>query len=234
MSLQVTGCIFDASEPITYQLSSPATGGNRWDAPSILCDYELIVSDNIFIGGVYNVYCSSTAANHKQTVITGNTFYTFSINNLQSQGNTVFIEMRKSNVIISNNSFVIKESRATTAAIGVGGHEILITNNLLTVQQPSAFGADGVDQSEHIFILERNGGPWRVIGQDNYLRDMGHYVYANHTPHVGSFYGNILSTIGRNDSGTVSTFKTGRPFRSPNGQTWNMNITNDGEIEVFQ
>jgi hypothetical protein len=234
MSLQVSGCVFDASEKITYQLASPATGGNPWMSPSILCDYKLIVTNNIFIGGVYNVYCGSTAANHKQTVITGNTFYSYSINNLQSQGVGQFIEMRKSNVIISNNSFVIKESRAATAAIGVGGHEIVISNNLIIVQQPSSFGADGVDQSEPIFILERNGGPWRVIGQNNCLRDMGHYVFANHTPHVGSFYGNILSTIGRNDGGTVSTFRTGKPFRSANGQTWHINITNDGEVEVFQ
>jgi len=234
MSLQVSGCVFDASEKITYQLASPATGGYPWMGPSILCDYELIVTNNIFIGGVWNVYCGSTAANHKQTVITGNTFYSYSINNLQSQGVGQFIEMRKSNVLISNNSFVAKESRAIGTAIGVGGHEIVITNNLMVVQQPSTINTGGVNQNEPIFILERNGGPWRVIGQNNCLRDMGHYVFANHTPHVGSFYGNILSTIGRNDSGTITTFKTGRPFKSPNGQTWNMNITNDGEIEVFQ
>jgi hypothetical protein len=129
---------------------------------------------------------------------------------------------------------VAKESRAIGTAIGVGGHEIVITNNLTVVQQPSAINTGGVDQNEPVFILERNGGPWRVIGQNNCLRDMGHYVFANHTPHVGSFYGNILSTIGRNDGGTVTTFKTGKPFRSPSGQIWNINITNDGEVEVFQ
>jgi hypothetical protein len=234
MSLQVTGCIFDNSQHITYQLSAPATGGYPWDGPSIMCDYELLVSNNVFIGGVWNVYCGSTSANHKQTVITGNTFYAYSINTAQSQGSTTFIEMRKSNVLIANNAFVIKESRAVNAAISVGGHEIVIINNLITVQQPSAFGTSGVDQTEPMFIIERNGGPWRIVGQDNYLRDMGHYVYANHTPHVGSFYGNIRSTIGRNDGGTVSTFKTGKPLRSANGQIWNMNVTNDGELEVFQ
>jgi hypothetical protein len=236
MFLQVTGCTFDNSDPVQYQ-SNPDLVKSRlapWDDPSILIDYECIISGNKFIGGQNHLYCSSTSANHKPTVINNNTFYIFSITDLQSERKSQFIEMRKSNVIIVNNSFVAKESRAVSVAIGIGGHEILITNNLIVVQQPSTINNGGVDQNEPIFIIERNGGPWRVIAQDNYLRDMGHYVFANHTPHVGSFYGNILSTIGRNDGGTVSTFRTGKPFRSANGQTWHMNITNDGEVEVFQ
>jgi hypothetical protein len=235
MFLSVDGCTFDSLEPITYQLPYPQTlGNNKWDNPSILIDYECIISNNRFIGGAGNIYCGSTAANHKATVITGNTFYTFSITNTLTEGHTIFVEMRKSNVLIANNNFICKETRSVSGFIAVGGHEILIKNNIATVQQPSSFGSGGVDARGGVFIVERNNGPWRIVAQDNLLKDLEHYGFSNHIGHVGSYYGNIRSNFSINDSGASTTIRLGTSIKSLNGQQWYLNITNNGELEVFQ
>jgi hypothetical protein len=231
MSLQVTNCIFDNSKPVVYSAPNNQFSTAKWEYPSILCDYNLVANNNIFIGGVRNISCSASAANYQPTIINGNSFYTFSISNLQSESYSEFIQMHKSNVLITNNLFVAKEGRSVASFMALGANEIVVRGNTAIVMQPASFGNGGVDLVGSTFIGERNSGPWRIVAEDNYLRDLEHYVFANHAT-IGHFLGSIRSSV--LTSGSSGSVRLAKRNTSPDGSQWTIGVTNDGELEVIK
>jgi hypothetical protein len=196
----------------------------RWDAPSILCDYSLIANGNSFIGGRSNIYSSASCGDFLPTIITNNSFYKYTVFNTQNTNRTA-IFLRKSNAIISNNVFTIQNYLALAYVLFLGGHEIFVNGNYCVTLDP-----DGSNEFPW-FVNYDFGGPWRIVSEDNYLRDLANYGNTADAGNVASYYGSIRGTTVRSGSQSIRLAKT---FKSQDKSTWTVGVTNDGELEVIK
>jgi len=199
------------------QLISPAA----WDRPSILCDYRLIANGNSFVGGGTNIYSQASCGDFLPTIITDNSFYKYTPFNTQSDGSS--ISFRKSNVLIANNVFTIENYLASSYILFLGGHEIRVLGNYCLVKNP--------DPSNLFPWFINYEGPWRILSEDNYLKDLASYGNAGDAGQVASYYGSIRGTTVRSGSQPIRLAKT---FKSQDKSTWTVGVTNDGELEVIK
>jgi hypothetical protein len=229
-SLSVSNCTF-YNRPIKNSSGNDINANNEtWDSPSILADYSSIISKNKFFGGSTNVACNIASGDFVPTIIDGNIFYKYTDRQTQpTNGGYPSIVSRKANVVISNNVFIARESRAFQFMIFLGNNDIVVKNNSCIVNQPASSGNDGVSQNCY-FINYDDGGPWSVISEDNYLKDLEHYGNgsASQTAH---FFGTIRGTISRSGSANM---RLAKQHKSPDGSTWTVGVTNDGELEVIK
>lgn len=241
-SLNVSGCIFD-SKPIKDHTGADLNPNSEtWDAPSILCDYNCLIDRNEFRGGSRNFYSDHTTGNFHPTIISNNVFYKYTDRNTQVDGQYLAVFSRKSNVSILNNTFIARESRAVTSFIFAGAHEIVIRGNHAIVLNPSAVGQNGTTLPTW-FVSYDNSGPYRIISEDNYLKDLENYGFSNDAGNVAHFIGSIRGTVAKpaylsNPNGWAQPasqqFRIAKQTKSPDGSTWTIGVTNDGELEVIK
>jgi hypothetical protein len=243
-SLRVVNSVFDEypiknSNGEEYNESFETVG-----SPSILCGYNCIVSGCIFKGPQTFFYSEATLASHHPTIITGNYFFKYTDRAEQdSNGGRNAIFLRKGNVSISNNYFVVRESRASSAVLFIGGHEVSVVNNTCVVLNPSSFGSGGVLVTALAFCNWDNGGPWRTLEEGNYLRDLENYGNAYDFIQTVSFSGSLRGPAARPAQPTstqVWARAASAPVRvavrrsSPDGSSWTVGVTNDGELEIIK
>jgi hypothetical protein len=243
LSLDVNNCIFD-SKPLKDYTGADLTGfgSPMWDNPSILCDYRCSVINNKFYGGGSNFYSNVSSGNFLPTIIANNLFYKYTHRNEQIDGQFISCFSRKSNVTIINNSFVARETRAVTYFIFAGGHEILIRGNTAIVLNPSSFGSNGATLPTW-FVAYDNFGLYRVISEDNHLKDLENYGSSNDAGNVAHFIGSIRGQVQKpaypsNPNAWAQPasqpFRMAKLFKSQDGSTWTVGVTNDGELEVIK
>lgn len=220
--LLVSGTTFEGN-PIkdsSGQFISPTV----WNRPDILCDYRLIVNGNSFLGGGTNITSQSSCGDFLPTLITNNLFYKYTPFSVQQQSGAP-ITFRKSNIVISNNIFAIEDYLTVPYILFLGGHEIQVFGNHCFVKNP--------DSSNEYpwFVNYDNGGPWRILSENNYLKDLANYGNAGDAGHVASYYGSIQGTTMRSGSQPIRLAQT---FKSQDKSTWTVGVTNDGELEVIK
>jgi hypothetical protein len=227
-SLQVYGCVFEGNPILKEDGAALSTLQNNWYSPAILCDYHSIVNGNMFIGGASDFYTDANCCNHHATIVTGNKMFKFTPRNDQQNNWSIFL--RKSNCLVANNHITIRESRATESVIFVQSNEIYLKDNICVVAKPSAIGSDGVVAGPAL-VNYGGGGPWRVISENNIIRDLEHYGNSGDAGHVAHFVGSIRGTVARSGSQAIRLAKQNK---SPDGSTWTVGVTNDGELEVIK
>jgi hypothetical protein len=241
LSLEVNSCMFD-SKPIKDHTGADLNNSVVWDSPSILCDYRCSVINNKFYGGYSNFYSDVSSGNFLPTIIANNLFYKYTNRDNQIDGQFISCFSRKSNVTIVNNSFVARETRAATYFIFVGGHEILIRGNTAIVLNPSSVGGNGVTLPTW-FVAYDNGGLYRVVSEDNYLKDLENYGSSNDAGNIAHFIGSIRGTVAKPAypsnpnawaQGASQQFRIAKQTKSPDGSTWTVGVTNEGELEVIK
>jgi hypothetical protein len=243
LSLDVNNCIFD-SKPLKDYTGADLTGfgSPMWDNPSILCDYRCSVINNKFYGGHSNFYSNVSSGNFLPTIIANNLFYKYTHRDEQIDGRFISCFSRKSNVTIVNNSFVARETRAVTYFIFAGGHEILIRGNTAIVLNPSSLDNNGVTLPTW-FVAYDNGGLYRVVSEDNHLKDLENYGSSNDVGNVAHFIGSIRGQVQKpaypsNPNAWArpasQPFRMAKLFKSQDGSTWTVGVTNDGELEVIK
>jgi hypothetical protein len=229
--LNVSNCTF-YNRPIKNSSGNDINAdGETWDAPSILVNYSAVICGNRFYGGASNFYSSVTCCDFLPTVISANIFYKYTDRVTQpTSGGYAAIYSRKGNVIISENSFIAREARAFQYMMFIGNNNITIKNNTCIVNQPASSGNDGVSQNCY-FINYDGGGPWNVISEDNYLKDLEHYGNSGDAGHIAHYIGSIRGTFVRSGSQPI---RLAKQSKSPDGSTWTIGVTNDGELEVIK
>lgn len=237
-SLQVSNCIFEG-QSIKKSDGTPLTSaGVSWYAPAILCGYNCIVTGNKFIGGGTEVFTDMTACNHHETIIANNAIEKFNPRNDQIENISLYLV--KGNCIVSNNYITYRQSKDTRRVIFVSGHEITIKNNVCIILNPSSVGSNGVTTGP-FFVQYGGGGPWRVVSENNHLRELEHYGSAGDAGHIASYVGSIRGAFARIAYPAVQFYENAsEPIRlatthkSPDGSTWTVGVTNDGELEVIK
>jgi len=241
LSLDVRDCTFD-SKPIKDYTGAELDNRVTWDSPSILCDYRCQIINNKFYGGYSNFYAGVSCGNFLSTLISINLFYKYTPRDEQIDGSFISCFSRKSNITIVNNTFVAKETRAVTYFIFVGGHEIIIRGNTAIVLSPSSLGENGVTLPTW-FIAYDNGGVYRVVSEDNHLKDLENYGSSNDAGNVAHFIGSIRGQIQKPSyssnpnawaQSASQPFRMAKLFKSQDSSTWTVGVTNDGELEVIK
>jgi hypothetical protein len=227
-SLQVYGCVFEGNPILKEDGTALNSAYNNWYAPAILCDYHCIVDGNMFIGGSSDFYTDTNCCNHHATIVTGNKMFKFTPRNDQQNNWSIFL--RKSNCLIANNHITVRESRAVREVIFVQSNEIYLKDNICVVASPSSIESDGVTIGT-AFVQYGGGGPWRVISENNIIRDLEHYGNSGDAGHIAHYIGSIRGTVARSGSQPIRLAKQNK---SPDGSTWTVGITNDGELEVIK
>jgi len=238
--LQVSGCIFEG-QPIKRSDGTPlssVSGNVSWYAPAILCDYHCVVDSNVFIGGSSDLYTDTSACSHHATIFTNNIVKKFNPQNVQILNQSVFL--RSSNCLVANNYFTYRESKDTRAFMFVSGDEIIIKDNVCVVLNPSSVGSNGVTTGP-FFIQYGGGGPYRVFSENNYLQGLEHYGNSGDAGYVASYIGSLRGSFAAIAYPAVSGYENAsQPIRlatthkSPDGSTWTIGLTNDGELEVIK
>jgi hypothetical protein len=207
-----------------------------------LCDYRCQIINNKFYGGYSNFYAGVSCGNFLSTLISINLFYKYTPRDEQIDGSFISCFSRKSNITIVNNTFVAKETRAVTYFIFVGGHEIIIRGNTAIVLSPSSLGENGVTLPTW-FIAYDNGGVYRVVSEDNHLKDLENYGSSNDAGNVAHFIGSIRGQIQKPSyssnpnawaQSASQPFRMAKLFKSQDSSTWTVGVTNDGELEVIK
>jgi hypothetical protein len=241
-NLLVQGCTFD-SKPIRNANGTIhiLNGAEVFHAPDVLCGYSCQIVNNVIKGGSITIGIS--ASQYQPTIVSNNYIYKFTELETQNEGGGYLpLLVTKSNTAIKNKVCVFRESRCSFAFVRVAAHEIVITNNLATVVRPSGFGSGGVVVTALVFI-DYLGGPWRVFAENNHLKDIEGYARASVDGYVGHFTGTINGTVARAAQPTSTqswAIAASNPIRlakqnkSPDGSTWTIGVTNDGELEVIK
>jgi hypothetical protein len=228
-NLIVQGCTFDSKN--LKDINGNIYLYNGYECmhnPDILCGFNCQIVNNIFKGGSTNLVINITLAQYQPTIISNN--YIFKFTDLDTQGaggGALPIYVGKSNVSITGNVCIFRESRCSYACVRVAAHDILIKNNICMVMQPSSFGSGGVTVTALAFI-DYLGGPWRVVAEDNYLKDLESYARASVDGYVGHFTGSIRGTVARAAQptstqgwaiGASNPITLARQHKSPDGST---------------
>jgi hypothetical protein len=131
---------------------------------------------------------------------------------------------------LANNHITIRESRATEAVVFVQSNEIYLKDNICVVGNPSSIGSNGVTTG-NVFVNYGGGGPWRVFSENNIIKDLEHYGNSGDAGHIAHYIGSIRGAVVRSGSQPIRLAKQNK---SPDGSTWTLGVTNDGELEVIK
>jgi hypothetical protein len=130
------------------------------------------------------------------------------------------------NSIFANNIIVQDESEEFGTGILVGGDNTQIVDNIFIVRNPSAQSTANAAIGTY---STRNNAAWTMRISGNTVRGFDYGLNSGVVTPVENFYGNPRTSM-LNGSGPRPRF----PMLSPDGSTWTVGITNDGELEVIK
>lgn len=220
----ISNCSFDGSRSLMFR--EDGTGGPWSQTPCILAKCNTIVSNCSFSG--YKV-ALSMGPQYATTrigpfVVTNNIFYGKKPI-ISGQYNNPHIFFLADNSIFANNIIIQDTSDEFSLGILVGGDRTQVINNLFVVRNPSA---QSTATSAIATYTSRNSSEWTMRISGNVVRGFDYGLSSSSIVSVENFYGTPRTTMLNGQT------KPRLSLLSPDGSTWTVGITNDGELEVIK
>jgi hypothetical protein len=222
----ISNCSFDGPRSLIFKENG--TGGPHAQRPCILAKCNTIINGCYFSGYERALNCSNQYQPDRAGpfVITNNILYGKKpIVSGQYTGPHAYI--LADNSIFSNNLIIQDNSDEFAIGVQISGDNTQILNNMFVVRnpssQPSATSALQIYNSI-------NAAPWTMRISGNVVRGFDYGISSGSgTALVENFYG--TPRIAMFGGGQISPKFS---ILSPDGSTWKIGVTDNGELEVIK
>jgi hypothetical protein len=222
----ISNCSFDGPRSLIFKENG--TGGPHAQRPCILAKCNTIINGCYFSGYERALNCSNQYQPDRAGpfVITNNILYGKKpIVSGQYTGPHAYI--LADNSIFSNNLIIQDNSDEFAIGVQISGDNTQIVNNMFVVRNPSS--QPSATSALQIYS-SINSAPWTMRISGNVVRGFDYGISSsNGTALVENFYG--TPRIAMFGGGQISPKFS---ILSPDGSTWKIGVTDNGELEVIK